>query len=77
MWGLGIYCRVPPEHIFTDVADIDLFLHVSDTNSSRLCSGTSLVVAVACNFDQFDRPTAGAAINVCLDQIGLESDGVA
>lgn len=35
-----------------------------------------LSIAVPCNYDQFDRPTAGA-INVCLDNIVLKEDGTA
>ena len=38
--------------------------------STRFCGPSTLAVAVACNFDQFDRPIAGA-INFCLDQITL------
>jgi hypothetical protein len=70
------FTRVPSEHIATGVTNTDLLLYVSGTNSSRFCSGTTLAVAVACNFDQFDRPTTGA-INVCLDQIELDTDGTA
>ena len=74
--GDSEFTRVPSEHISTGVADSDLILYVSGTPSSRFCSGTTLAVAVACNFDQFDRPTAGA-INICLDQIELDDDGTA
>jgi hypothetical protein len=74
--GDSEFTRVPSEHISTGVTNTDLLLYVSGTNSSRFCSGTTLVVAVACNFDQFDRPTVGA-INVCLDQIDWDSDGTA
>jgi hypothetical protein len=78
----GQYCgdseftKVPSEHISTGVSNTDLLLYVSGTPSSRFCSGTTLAVAVACNFDQFDRPTSGA-INVCLEQIELDYDGTA
>lgn len=77
-----IYCgdseftQVPAEHISTGIPNTDLLLYVSGTPSSRFCSGTTLAVAVSCNFDQYDRPTAGA-INVCLDQIDLREDGTA
>ena len=74
--GDSEFSEVPAEHISTGVEDTDLLLYVSGTPSSRFCSGTTLAVAVACNFDQFDRPTAGA-INVCLDQIDLDEDGTA
>ena len=74
--GDSEFTRVPTEHISTGVSDTDLLLYVSGTPSSRFCSGTTLAVAVACNFDQFDRPTAGA-INICLDQIELDVDGTA
>ena len=74
--GDSEFTLVPAEHIATGVSDTDLLLYVSGTPSSRFCSGTTLAVAVACNFDQFDRPTAGA-INVCLDQITLDEDGTA
>jgi hypothetical protein len=74
--GDSEFTTVPAAHISTGVADTDLLLYVSGTPSSRFCSGTTLAVAVACNFDQFDRPTSGA-INVCMDQIELDSDGTA
>ena len=74
--GDSEFSEVPSEHISTGIEDADLILYVSGTPSSRFCSGTTLAVAVACNFDQFDRPTAGA-INVCLDQIVVEDDGTA
>ncbi|KAL3919121.1 MAG: hypothetical protein SGILL_003911, partial [Bacillariaceae sp.] len=74
--GDSEFTKVPTEHISTGVADADLILYVSGTPSSRFCRGTTLAVAVACNFDQFDRPTAGA-INVCLNRIDLDDDGTA
>ena len=74
--GDSEFTEVPSEHISTGLSDTDLVLYVSGTPSSRFCSGTTLAVAVACNFDQFDRPTAGS-INVCLDQIEVDSDGTA
>ena len=67
---------MPAEHISTGLTETDLILYVSGAPSSRFCRGTTLAVAVACNFDQWDRPTAGA-INVCLDRIDLNSDGSA
>mmetsp|Transcript_34793 Transcript_34793/g.72959 ORF Transcript_34793/g.72959 Transcript_34793/m.72959 type:complete len:892 (+) Transcript_34793:497-3172(+) len=74
--GDSEFTKVPFEHISTGIPDVDLVLYVSGTPSSRFCRGTTLAVAVACNFDQFDRPTAGA-INVCLDRIDLNEDGTA
>jgi len=74
--GDSEFTKVPTEHISTGLPDVDLVLYVSGTPSSRFCRGTTLAVAVACNFDQFDRPTAGA-INVCLDRIDLDEDGTA
>jgi hypothetical protein len=64
-----IYCgdsefsEVPSEHISEGIPNADLILYVSGTPSSRFCSGTTLAVAVACNFDQYDRPTAGAVVS--------------
>jgi len=74
--GDSEFTKVPAEHISTGLPDTDLILYVSGAPSSRFCRGTTLAVAVACNFDQFDRPTAGA-INVCLDRIDLNTDGTA
>lgn len=74
--GDSEFTQVPSDHIATGVSGADLILYVSGSSSSRFCSGTTLAVAVSCNFDQFDRPTAGA-VNVCLDQIELGSDGTA
>mmetsp|Transcript_7947 Transcript_7947/g.11164 ORF Transcript_7947/g.11164 Transcript_7947/m.11164 type:complete len:650 (-) Transcript_7947:157-2106(-) len=77
-----IYCgdsefsRVPNEHISVGVKDTDLILYVSGQPSPTFCGEFTLAVAVACNFDQFDRPTAGA-INFCIDQIELNDDGTA
>mmetsp|Transcript_6734 Transcript_6734/g.15581 ORF Transcript_6734/g.15581 Transcript_6734/m.15581 type:complete len:972 (+) Transcript_6734:97-3012(+) len=68
------FSRVPVEHISTGVPDADLVLYVSAAPSSRFCGPSTLAVAVACNFDQFDRPTAGS-INFCLDQIELDDRG--
>jgi hypothetical protein len=58
------------------VPNADLILYVSGTPSTRFCGPSTLAVAVACNFDQFDRPTAGA-INFCLDQIEVDEYGSA
>jgi len=70
------FSRVPTTHISTGVPDADLVLYVSGAPSARFCGPSTLAVAVACNFDQFDRPTAGA-INFCLDQIDLDENGKA
>jgi leishmanolysin-like peptidase len=74
--GDSEFTQVPNEHKNTGVPDADLVLYVSGSPSSRFCPARTLAVAVPCNFDQFDRPTAGA-INVCLDTITLKSDGTA
>lgn len=74
--GDSEFTEVPSEHISTGITDTDLILYVSGTPSTRFCSGSTLAVAVACNFDQFDRPTAGS-INFCLNEIQLASDGTA
>lgn len=67
---------VPDQDKSTGVANTDLILYVSGSDSSRFCPERTLAVAVPCNFDQFDRPTAGA-VNVCLGNIELGSDGTA
>lgn len=74
--GDSEFTEVPSEHISTGITDTDLILYVSGTASTRFCSGSTLAVAVACNFDQFDRPIAGS-INFCLSEITLGSDGTA
>eukprot|EP00547_Thalassionema_nitzschioides_P005367 CAMPEP_0194199872 /NCGR_PEP_ID=MMETSP0156-20130528/720_1 /TAXON_ID=33649 /ORGANISM="Thalassionema nitzschioides, Strain L26-B" /LENGTH=560 /DNA_ID=CAMNT_0038924817 /DNA_START=59 /DNA_END=1738 /DNA_ORIENTATION=+ len=74
--GDSEFTRVSDEDISVGIEDTDLMLYVSGTPSSRFCSGSTLAVAVACNFDQYDRPTAGA-INFCLNQINLKDDGTA
>eukprot|EP00977_Amphora_coffeiformis_P009120 scaffold2069_cov187-Amphora_coffeaeformis.AAC.37 len=68
------FTQVPDEYISSGISDTDLILFVSGTPDRRFCQSRTLAVAVACNFDQFDRPTAGA-INVCLDNIVLNDDG--
>lgn len=70
------FTEVPNSHKSEGVVDADLILYVSGSNSQRFCPARTLAVAVPCNFDQFDRPTAGA-INVCLDNIVLNDDGTA
>jgi len=78
----GLYCghpdftRVPEDHISSGVADTDVILYVSASSSPKFCGATTLAVAIACNVDDFDRPTAGS-INFCLDRIYLDSDGTA
>jgi len=74
--GDSEFTEVPVEHMSDGIPNIDLMVYVSGAPSSRFCAGSTLAVAVACNFDQFDRPTAGA-INFCLDQIELQDDGTA
>jgi hypothetical protein len=72
--GDSEFTEVPNEHKSTGVENTDLILYVSGSASERFCPERTLAVAVPCNFDQFDRPTAGA-INVCLNGIVLNSDG--
>lgn len=74
--GDSEFTEVNPQHISQGVSGCDLMLYVSGTPSTRYCDTSTLAVAVACNFDQFDRPIAGA-INFCLDTIKLNSDGTA
>lgn len=74
--GDSAFTQVPDSHSSQGVSDADLILYVSGSNDSRFCPERTLAVAVPCNFDQFDRPTAGA-INVCLDNIVLRDDGSA
>ena len=74
--GDSEFSKVPATHISSGVPDADLVLYVSGAPSQRFCGPSTLAVAVACNFDQFDRPTAGA-INFCLDQIDLDDEGKA
>ena len=61
--GDSEFTEVPAEHISDGIENVDLVLYVSGTPSTRFCSGTTLAVAVACNFDQYDRPTAGAVVS--------------
>jgi leishmanolysin len=74
--GDSDFTEVPNDHKSDGVANTDLILYVSGSDSQRFCPSRTLAVAVPCNFDQFDRPTAGA-INVCLDNIELNEDGTA
>lgn len=62
--GDSEFTEVPTEHITDGVSDADLVLYISGTPSTRFCSGTTLAVAVACNFDQYDRPTAGSVVRI-------------
>lgn len=70
------FTKVPTDHITDVVPNVDLILCVSTSNDQCLCTQFMLAVAVCCNFDQYDWPTAGA-INVCLGNIQLVSDGMA
>lgn len=74
--GDSEFSKVPDEHLRDGVAEADLILYISGTPSSRFCGPTTLAVAVACNWDQFDRPTAGA-INFCVNQVQVDTDGSA
>jgi len=66
--GDSEFSLVPSSHMSTGVPDTDLVLYVSATPSTRFCGPSTLAVAVACNFDGYDRPVAGA-VNICLDQV--------
>jgi Leishmanolysin len=68
--GDSEFTAVPNEHKSTGVEDTDLILYVSGSANERFCPERTLAVAVPCNFDQYDRPTAGA-INVCLNRQGM------
>ncbi len=74
--GDSEFAEVPSEHMSQGVADTDLILYISGTPSTRFCGATTLAVAVACNWDQFDRPTAGA-INFCINQVQVDASGTA
>lgn len=74
--GDSEFTEVPNEHISTGIPNADLILYVSGSDSSIFCPRRTLAVAVPCNFDNYDRPTAGA-VNVCLDEIMLNDDGTA
>eukprot|EP00586_Coscinodiscus_wailesii_P000239 CAMPEP_0172481188 /NCGR_PEP_ID=MMETSP1066-20121228/6856_1 /TAXON_ID=671091 /ORGANISM="Coscinodiscus wailesii, Strain CCMP2513" /LENGTH=661 /DNA_ID=CAMNT_0013243219 /DNA_START=114 /DNA_END=2096 /DNA_ORIENTATION=- len=74
--GDSEFSKVPTEHMNDGVPDADIIFYVSAQPSTRFCGPSTLAVAVGCNFDQFDRPTAGA-INFCLEQIELDDDGSA
>lgn len=74
--GDSEFTQVPASHISQGVEGCDIMLYLSGTPSQRYCDTSTLAVAVACNFDQFDRPIAGA-INFCLDTIKLNADGTA
>jgi hypothetical protein len=72
--GDSEFTEVPSEHISRGVPDTDLIMYVSGTPSTRFCGRNTLAVAIACNYDQFDRPIAGS-INFCLDKVEVGSDG--
>ena len=60
--GDAEFTEVPNSHKSSGVANADLILYVSGSDSPRFCPARTLAVAVPCNFDQFDRPTAGAIV---------------
>ena len=68
------FSKVPDSHISDGVTDTDLILYVSGRDSTRFCATNTLAVAIACNWDQYDRPTAGA-INFCLNTVETTADG--
>jgi hypothetical protein len=68
------FSKVPDSHVSDGIADTDLILYVSGRDSTRFCGTSTLAVAIACNWDQFDRPTAGA-INFCLNTVETTADG--
>jgi len=69
--GDSEFTKVSSSHFTTGVEDADLIFYVSGQPSTKFCAPSTLTVAVACNFDQFDRPIAGA-INFCLEQVILD-----
>lgn len=72
--GDSEFSKVPDTHINDGVTDTDLILYVSGSASTRFCGTGTLAVAIACNWDQYDRPTAGA-INFCLNTVETDSNG--
>jgi hypothetical protein len=74
--GDSEFSPVPDEHISTGISNCDVILYVSGTPSTTYCDTSTLAVAISCNFDQYDRPIAGA-INFCLDMVDLKEDGTA
>jgi hypothetical protein len=72
----GQYCgdtefsMVPSEEMSPGILNTDLRLYVSATNSTTYCGPNTLAVAVACNFDGYDRPVAGA-VNICINQVRI------
>lgn len=63
---------VPDSHMSDGIPDTDLAWYI--TASDSFCEEGTLALAMPCNFDQFDRPTAGV-INFCLDSIeDIESE---
>jgi hypothetical protein len=65
--GDSEFTEVPNDHISTGVANADLILYVSGSDSSIFCPRRTLAVAVPCNFDNFDRPTAGKILRLRRD----------
>ena len=72
--GDSEFTEVPQSHLTEGIPDTDLVLYISAQPSTRFCGPSTLAVAVACNFDQYDRPIAGA-VNFCLDQLDLDEEG--
>jgi len=72
--GDSEFSQVPSSHMVgnTGIPNTDLVLYVSATASTRFCGTSTLAVALACAFDQYDRPIAGS-INFCLNQIDLSN----
>jgi hypothetical protein len=64
--GDSNFTKVPTSHTTLGVSGADLILHISGAPSTRFCSGSTVAVGVACNFDQFDRPIAGAMVRFVL-----------
>ena len=63
---------VPDSHMSDGIPDTDVAWYI--TASDNFCQEGTLALAMPCNFDQFDRPTAGV-INFCLDSIkDIESE---
>ena len=65
---------VPVEHMEEGISGADIIVYVAGSDNPNYCGGLRLAVALLCNTDAFDRPTAGS-MNVCLDAIPETSEG--
>ena len=69
------YCGFPELNVFVNAHHIhhgidgaDMVWYISASHDPGFCSESTLALAMPCNFDQYDRPTAGV-MNFCLDSI--------